>query len=161
MYDPNLNWVKVTVARPEEVDRVHVALSKGLDRSRLRPPIGDVIVVEFSDRHKADGEQAVRYVIGEEFGSPDWIQIEVGHGNARWIYGPYPEGRRYLHEVMLGLLKDRPDGMTPAEISEAVARDGLFIGPRSRRVPEPGQISARASNHRELFEVRAGRIYVR
>ena len=66
-----------------------------------------------------------------------------------------------MHEVMLSLLNDRPDGMTPTEISETVSREGLFVGPRSSDVPEPAQISARASNHRELFEVRAGRIYAR
>ena len=79
MYDSNLNWVKVTVARPEEVDRVHAAISEGLHRSHLRPPIGDVIVVEFGDRHKTDGAEAVRHVIEEEFGS----RLDQDRGRSR------------------------------------------------------------------------------
>jgi hypothetical protein len=87
MYDSNLNWVKVTVARQDEVARVHAALSNTLVRPGLRAPIGDVIVVEFNDQHARDGAGHVQAVLAQEFGSPDWIRVEVGHGNAKWIYG--------------------------------------------------------------------------
>jgi hypothetical protein len=86
MYDSNLNWVKVTVARQDEVGRVHAAISNSLVRSGLRAPIGDVIVVQFADRHASDGAEDVRAVIERELGSPDWIRVEVGDGNVKWMY---------------------------------------------------------------------------
>jgi hypothetical protein len=70
-------------------------------------------------------------------------------------------GQRDLHVVMLGLLADRPDGLTARELAEVIARRGLYVGRRSGRPPSAGQVSARASNHRELFERGDGRIRAR
>jgi hypothetical protein len=60
MFDSNLNWVKVTVERPEEVARVHAVISNYLARDRLREPIDDVIVIPFTDRRADDGVEAVQ-----------------------------------------------------------------------------------------------------
>ena len=161
-YDPNLHWAKVTVVRLEDVERVHAAISAGLGRTSLRPPVENEIVVEFWDMNRDEGADVVRSVIGAELADLDGIQVEAGDGNRLWIYGPYPEvGQRHLHDVMLDLVPARPSGMTPVEISEGVTQGGLYVGPRSNRVPEPKQISARASNRRDLFEVVDGRIRAR
>jgi hypothetical protein len=87
MYDSNLNGVKVTVARPDEVFRVHAALSNVLARPGLRPPVADVILVTFADMHAIEGAEAVRGIIEQEFGSPEWIRVDVGYGDVNRLYG--------------------------------------------------------------------------
>jgi hypothetical protein len=66
---------------------MHAAISNVLARGRLRAPIGDVIVVQFAGKHASEGAEDVRFVIEQEFGSPEWIRVEVGDGNAKWMYG--------------------------------------------------------------------------
>jgi hypothetical protein len=88
MFDSNLNWVKVKVHRAGEIGRAHAAISDGLARGNLRPPIGDEIVVQFADMPASDGVEAVRYLLERGFGRPlpAWIVVEEGLGNAAWIY---------------------------------------------------------------------------
>jgi hypothetical protein len=46
--------------------------------------------VEFFDRHVEEGLEAVERVLREDFGSPSWIEVEVGWGSAQHIFGPHP-----------------------------------------------------------------------
>jgi hypothetical protein len=68
------------------VARVYAAISNYLARDRLREAIDDVIVIPFADRRADHGVEAVQSVLEQEFGSPDWVRVEVGRGNLRWIY---------------------------------------------------------------------------
>jgi hypothetical protein len=86
--DGNLNWVKVTVSRPDELERVHAAVANRLVRPKLRPPVSDrEIVISFDDFKATEASEIVAGLLEEEFGSVDWIQVEVGHGNLKWMYG--------------------------------------------------------------------------
>src|SRR3954447_18477445 len=102
MIDSNLNWVKVTVTRPDEVSRVPAVISSPLARDGLRQPVGAEIVVQFSDRPASDGVDLVRYVVEQELGKPmpEWMVVEEGSGNAMWIYrnawGRRPNSRSTL-----------------------------------------------------------------
>jgi hypothetical protein len=88
-YDSNLNWVEVKVDRPDEVGRVHAALSDALDRPNLPAPIDELIVVQFGDRHASEGVEDVRFVLEERLGRPvpEWIHVGIGVGNVEWMYG--------------------------------------------------------------------------
>ena len=79
-YDSNRHWVRVTVDRPDEVARVHKVLADVMARPGLAAPVGDVVVVSFSDKPAREGVEDVRYVIEREFGSPEWITVEIGVG---------------------------------------------------------------------------------
>ena len=81
----------MAVRRPEEVARVQAALSAGLGRTRLRPPVRDEIAVEYFDRHAAQGLEEVEAVIEKELASQPWIEVEMGSGNVVHIYGPRPD----------------------------------------------------------------------
>jgi hypothetical protein len=86
--DGNLNWVRVTVSRPDQLERVHAAIASRLLRPKLRPPVSDrEIVVSFDDLNASEASEIVARSLKEEFGSVDWIEVEVGHGNLKWMYG--------------------------------------------------------------------------
>ena len=89
-YDGNLNWVQVSVDRPDQIQHVYASLQRGLGRPRLRPPSGNVMAVEFFDQHAEQGRETVETVLQQELGSPSWIKVEVGCGNVHHMFGPHP-----------------------------------------------------------------------
>jgi hypothetical protein len=86
--DGNLNWVKVTVGQPHDLARVHAAIANRFVRPNLRPPVSDrEIVIAFDDLRASEAAEILAEALEHEFGAVDWIEVEVGHGNLKWIYG--------------------------------------------------------------------------
>jgi hypothetical protein len=67
--------------------------------------------------------------------------------------------RMYLHEAIASVLRER-DGLTCRELAGAIDRLGLFCQGDGEPAPS-NQVSARVSRHRELFERRDGRVFLR
>lgn len=58
-----------------------------------------------------------------------------------------------LHDAIVTVLQERGNvWMTYREISDAIAARQLYIRPSDGEPPPPGQISARAHHHLDLFE---------
>jgi hypothetical protein len=73
-----------------------------------------------------------------------------------------PSSRREptLHSAMAEVLKDHADGLTAPELLSEINQLGLYTSRNGSAVPL-NQIHARASNYRQLFEKREGRIRLR
>ena len=63
-----------------------------------------------------------------------------------------------LHEVILEVLRDAGRCMTVPEIHDEIATRDLWRRPSDHRHPPVNQISARVSNHKELFVRRDGSV---
>ena len=63
-----------------------------------------------------------------------------------------------LHEVIAKVLRDAGRRMTVPEIHDEITTRDLWRRPSDRRYPPVDQISARVSNHKELFVRRAGSV---
>ena len=64
---------------------------------------------------------------------------------------PVPPSGMDLHGVIEAVLRDAGRCLTTREIRDAIARDDLWRRPADGHFPPTNQISARVSDHKELF----------